>query len=372
MVGMRPARTTTPVLLAGAGAIHLGLTPSHAAVGPVVGIVFAIVGCAQLAVAAVGVLAPSRRALVLALAAGAAPLAAYLVSRTVGLPLLGREAVGAVDLITGAFEVAVVVGAGIGLRRSTSVSLPARPGWAAASGVALLTVAALVSPSARHAHGDHQSAGGHEHAHARHVADGDHPTEGSDHHDESDDESDHAHTASEACTAEPTAVEQRAADDLVDRTNATLARFADVATAEAAGYRRTDSPGPQDSHWINPTHATDGAVLDPDRPESLIYLTARDGKRYLIGAMFLNDDAATEPPRPGGCLTLWHSHPGVCLGPGRIDEPGADGCPAGTREADTTDMLHVWSIDLPGGPFADIDSLEPADLAAAVREEYGR
>jgi hypothetical protein len=29
-------------------------------------------------------------------------------------------------------------------------------------------------------------------------------------------------------------------------------------------------------------------------------------------------------------------------------------------------MLHVWSLDLPTGPFSELDQLQPADVVAAL------
>ena len=78
----------------------------------------------------------------------------------------------------------------------------------------------------------------------------------------------------------------------------------------------------------DPAYASDGLYLDPEHPESLIYLRTKDGVMYLLGVMYLAP--AGEGPTPGGPLTHWHGHDGFCTGPNgvsRQDETGA--CPPG-------------------------------------------
>ena len=47
----------------------------------------------------------------------------------------------------------------------------------------------------------------------------------------------------------------------------------------------------------------------------------------------------------------------------------ADGtCAPGSVSHATTDMLHVWFIDVPAGPFSEISGLDSTNLRAAVIE----
>jgi hypothetical protein len=113
----------------------------------------------------------------------------------------------------------------------------------------------------------------------------------------------------------------------------------------------------------------DGHVLDPDRPESLVYGFDAAGRAYLLGAMFLDDSRSASPPQPGGCLTTWHTHTNLCLAPGKgmVGVVGPDGtCPPGSANTETAAMLHVWAMDLPTGPFSELAELDPATIRSAV------
>ncbi|HKA04126.1 MAG TPA: hypothetical protein VKD67_07340 [Acidimicrobiales bacterium] len=90
---------------------------------------------------------------------------------------------------------------------------------------------------------------------------------------------------------------------------------------------------------------------------------------FLIGAMYM-DRAGSTPPQPGGCLTQWHDHTNLCLAPtaGVVGTVASDGsCPAGSVNQATGLMMHVWSVDLPAGPFSELDANSRAAIASAVR-----
>ena len=163
---------------------------------------------------------------------------------------------------------------------------------------------------------------------------------------------DHHHGTDVAST--PTASEQAAADELVAATRAGVARFADVHAAEAAGYRVV-TPfafyGARAAHFQNPAYAADGRLLDPERPEDLMYLKQDDGSLTLVGVMFIAPIG--KGPRVGGLLTHWHVHDDLCASLAGLAPtlPSGD-CPSGTRPL-AIEMLHVWLIDHPDGPFAD-------------------
>ncbi|GAA0407184.1 hypothetical protein GCM10009530_69300 [Microbispora corallina] len=59
-------------------------------------------------------------------------------------------------------------------------------------------------------------------------------------------------------------------------------------------------------------------------------------------------------PAVGGPATPWHPHTAPCL-------PGD----CATGQAGESDMLHVWLVDYPGGPFGDISG--PALRTAVAR-----
>jgi hypothetical protein len=119
-------------------------------------------------------------------------------------------------------------------------------------------------------------------------------------------------------------------------------------------------------HYGNRAWMTDGHVLDPTRPESLVYAFPKQGAPILLGAMFLAEDGAPGP-QVGGCLTQWHDHTNLCLadrGKGMVGVVDAEGkCPAGSHNQVTAEMLHVWDLPLAGGPFSEAT---PAELRTAV------
>ncbi len=159
--------------------------------------------------------------------------------------------------------------------------------------------------------------------------------------------------------AEAATPEQReAAARLLSDTRTSIARYQDPATAIAAGFK----PGPASSaeplrHFENP--ANTNAVLDPNHPQALVYVQTKHGLQ-LIGAMYQMKRAGQWGPDPGGPLTQWHQHEGICLSPFGFEfsfETPFWTCPVGSTSITTPPMLHVWIIDNgKEGPFAaDLD-----------------
>jgi hypothetical protein len=102
---------------------------------------------------------------------------------------------------------------------------------------------------------------------------------------------------------------------------------------------------------------TDGRVLDPARPEGLLYAHTTRGS-VLVAAVYLMNRAGEPVKAVGGCLTPWHTHAEICSSDpasGRIDGARGRGgrCPPGQVPWATPPMLHTWMILLPDGPFTD-------------------
>jgi hypothetical protein len=135
------------------------------------------------------------------------------------------------------------------------------------------------------------------------------------------------------CTEPPTRQQQEAADKLAVDTKAGVAKYVDPSAAEAEGYQPISPPWQPITHYLNPAYQRDGAILDPSRPESLIYANASK-EPVLLGAMYLMPEPTTPGPQVGGCLTHWHPH---SLG-----------------GWETPEMMHVWTADVPGGPFSEL------------------
>lgn len=127
-------------------------------------------------------------------------------------------------------------------------------------------------------------------------------------------------------------------------------------------------------HYYNEEYVFDDRVLDPERPEFLMYYDTPEGKR-LVGFMFYVAGRLDRGPQIGGPLTVWHyplfSEPVCTLGlrRGRVRRgqdllPGADAaergdCAWGSPTQRSPEMLHVWLIRHPMGPFGTRMHLPP-------------
>jgi hypothetical protein len=176
----------------------------------------------------------------------------------------------------------------------------------------------------------------------------------------------HAHAGAllQPVAAVATPEQQGAAARLLADTRASIARYQDPSAAIAAGFK----PGPVSSadplrHFQNAANAN--VILDPNRPQALVYAQTAHGLQ-LIGAMFQMPRAGQWGPDPGGPLTQWHQHEGICFSPFGIEfsfETPFWTCPVGSTSITTPPMLHVWIIDNgKNGPFA-------ADLDKTVQRE---
>lgn len=163
------------------------------------------------------------------------------------------------------------------------------------------------------------------------------------------------------------AEELMAAAKLLSNVKQGAARFGDFNVAVAEGYQQI-TPGRWVAHYHNQQYHTDGRIVDPERPEDLIYLRMSSGEMRLVGVMFLTPPGQPGP-RVGGALTQWHSHNDLCFNlearmvAGRTDSAGQ--CPPGTVHLGANqEMLHVWLVDNPNGVFA--NQIPPATLLEFV------
>ena len=122
--------------------------------------------------------------------------------------------------------------------------------------------------------------------------------------------------------------------ELVEAVRESTRRFKDISQAKAAGYQLLFGcvSGPDDGamgmHYVNLELVADG-VLDPSRPEIVIYEPTRNGGRRLIGADFLvfaDQWHETNTATPELMGQLMH----------RIDAPNRYGLPSFYT-------LHVWA-----------------------------
>jgi len=157
-----------------------------------------------------------------------------------------------------------------------------------------------------------------------------------------------------------TSAQRAAAERLLRRSLASASRFGTLADARAAGYvgdpgrryvkdwrlghqRLADGPI-RDVHMNHPGHLSDGHLLDPRRPETLVYRRQAAGRYELVALMYRAP--AGPVPTPAPSLVRWHLH-GGCVPANERHDAGVtvphEGCPAGELlHHGSNAMLHVW------------------------------
>jgi hypothetical protein len=151
--------------------------------------------------------------------------------------------------------------------------------------------------------------------------------------------------------AAATADERARAEDLWKASAASAERWRDPEAAEAAGFRlRDDQAGPERRvrflHVPNPAWRADGRVLDPARPETLVYWTGPGDRLTLVGVMYTAARGASGPA-VGGPITRWHDHES-CRDPAtraKLGRPADGACPDGQVFRRGGEMMHVWFTD---------------------------
>ncbi len=155
----------------------------------------------------------------------------------------------------------------------------------------------------------------------------------------------------------PTDADRAMADRLLAETRTATAPFTDSGVAAAAGYRLDGLHGSA-FHATNPGFEQDGRILDPARPEMLVFAETNRGP-VLLGAVFTTPGASDEGPRIAGPLVMWHNHEHVCVS---LTPPSLTGiasplggCPFGSVDVPlTAQMLHVWTVPGAPDPFGDL------------------
>ncbi|GAC1648592.1 MAG: hypothetical protein NVS9B11_21530 [Candidatus Dormibacteraceae bacterium] len=170
---------------------------------------------------------------------------------------------------------------------------------------------------------------------------------------------------------QPTNAQLEAALQLIEATKVAVAKYQDRQVAIQAGYRPMEAEGLPIMHYVNAAYLTKADVLRPDHVQSLIYYNTGRGP-VLIGAMYIMPSLSTRGPAIGGPLTSWHHHDNLCFdrttgaivafarsGEGN-DKSGT--CPRGSSNRMTPEMLHVWLVENPQGPFG--SDMAPEVLAS--------
>ena len=365
-------------LSVGAAAIHFAVVFEHFAEYTLYGVFFLVISWAQLIWPAVLLWRPSRLWLSLGIAGNAIIIVVYVLSRTVGLPfgpdLHSAESVGALDVVSCVLEFGLIAGCAALLWRASLADRRAARGGPLAAASALLAVpvaviaatTAVMTPGWAGPEGPAGMASGSMSAQSSTsqsstALDPSMGDMGS-----TDGQPDMQMYGS---TAPPTAAQVVAAAQLIQATDTSLKRYANVQAAFAAGYTYVlKTNGEEHLLYDGPDPAYAG--LNPQDPSSLVYaINVPNHAPILLGAMYIMN-GRQDGPQVGGGLTRWHSHLVTCVsGQQVIAGFGVQlrgGCdPATWQDKYTSQMLHVWVVPYPGGVFS--DDLSAAATNAAVQ-----
>ena len=343
------------------------------------GVFFLVISWAQLIWPAVLLWRPSRLWLWLGIAGNAVIIAVYVASRTVGLPfgpdLHNTESVGALDVVSCVLEFLLIVGCAALLWRPSLADRPVARRGAFARVAALVAVpvaviaatTAVMTPGWAGPEGPAgMAAGMSSQSSSNSQSSSGSLTSGMGDMGTTDDLPDMQMYGS---TAPPTAAQVQAAAQLIEQTDVSLKRYANVQAAFAAGYTyvlKTNGEEHLLYNGDNPSYQG----LNPQDPSSLMYaVNVPNHAPILLGAMYIMGDQQNGP-QIGGGLTRWHSHLVTCVN-GRQTIAGfgvqlRDSCnPATWQDTYTAQMLHVWVVPYPGGVFS--DDLSAAATNAAVQ-----
>jgi hypothetical protein len=148
----------------------------------------------------------------------------------------------------------------------------------------------------------------------------------------------------------------------------------DVEKASASGYLldyERDS-----THYENAQFLFDGEVLNPKKPEYLMFYETSQGIK-LVGAMFIIESLTEHGEQFGGQETTWHFHDygkGVCA---PVDIPkhlvdkykvSKQGCEKGYLMKRSTEMLHVWVVEHPEGRYATNMAIDESFILAVDKD----
>jgi hypothetical protein len=333
----------------GAGAIHATAAGVHSEHRAAV-IAFVVTAIAQLAWGAWALSRPGRVVGLVGGAINGAAFGGWVQAKTTGISFVAgldtRESVQFADAAAATLALVAIAGALATLAAGRGAA-DARPS-SILIGVAAVTTVVLVVPGMV-ATGSHSHAGGHDHD-APPLA------------------VPYLATLPVDLGGVPgvSEVEVAQAEALVTETLQTLPQFADPWAIVAMGYHSIGDSSSGYEHFVNWGLISDGRVLDPDYPESLVFqVDPTTGERTLSAAMFMANPGTTldSVPELGGALVQWHVHDDLCYygqpnawRVAEVVEPGQECRPGTFRLSEiSVPMVHVWIVPHPCGPFAALE-----------------
>jgi hypothetical protein len=341
----------------GAGAIHAAAIGVHAEHRPAA-ITFVIVAALQLGWGGLALVRSNRLVALVGILINFGAFVGWVVAKTAGLWFIPgldvAEPVQTADGLAAGLAMATVLLIGWSLWIARSHSRATRPPMVLASvGLAGLTVFGMVAAGTHvHAHG----VAGHTHGAAGQTAAVVPPVP-----------YDPTRPIDLSGVPGVTPEQQAAAENLVAVTVVRLPQWSDPAVAEAAGFQSIGDGFTGVEHFVNTNYMADDVILDPDRPESLVYDTSSGGRR-LVAAMYMLQQGTPleEVPNIGGPLMQWHIHDNLCFtAAGRVAglTDGDGNCAPGLDRPVPTPMIHVWIEPHRCGPFAALEGVGGGTIA---------
>ncbi len=162
-----------------------------------------------------------------------------------------------------------------------------------------------------------------------------------------------------------TAAQLAFAENLVTVTIRDLPQWRDLAAVAAAGFHSIGDGSTGFEHFIQWDWINDDVHLNPNYPESLVFVRNSDGSKRLVSAMFMlpSSTALADVPDWGGALMQWHEHGNLCFTSDPIAPQVAGTKPLGTScvaplvDFPTSPMIHVWITAHHCGPFAALEGV---------------
>ena len=161
--------------------------------------------------------------------------------------------------------------------------------------------------------------------------------------------------------------EQARAENLLAATVDLLPQWSDPAYDEAHGFFSIGDGVTGTEHYLNEQFINDNVMLDPDKPESLVFDTTVHPEK-LVAAMYMGTPGMTLQTVPdiGGPLTQWHIHDNLCFtANGKVGGlTQADGsCRPPLTKGALIPMIHVWIEPHKCGPFAALEGVGGGQVA---------
>lgn len=178
------------------------------------------------------------------------------------------------------------------------------------------------------------------------------------------------------CPPDP-ALNQRAAAFVQRAYRVAMERgWDDFDRARRDGFEPYKAHAHNETHFVNIENSLDDRVADPEAPEYLMYYPTPDGP-LLVGMMLMVRRLGEHGPQFGGANTVWHYHAyekPACIDRMQIssarDTSQGPICERGELAGfKSPEMMHVWFVDHPLGPYATSMQLPKDVLQRGIRSD---